>query len=434
MKRKLPAWAAGLAVCACGALLATGVNGLTRDRIEQQAAAAASATQAGVLEAARFEAIDLEESRYGVDAAWAGLDENGQTVGYVGQATVTGYGGPIEVTAGLDMDGAITGVSVGGDAFDETPGLGARTREAAFTDQFRGRGMGVAIGSDGLEAVSGATISSRAVASGVNTVAGYLSAHPLGLIEESAASYEGETIDKTVQGFGGDVTVSVGLADDDSVEYLAIDTPNETDGLGKLASDQAFTGQFIGKHAPFVFGEDGIDAITGATVTSTAVINALNDIVPGGEAAPVAAVEAPAAPEAEPEPADAPETEAPEAETVDVSRFMRVRPASGEPAKAPAGAETDVSRFMRPRPAGVESAGENEAVEADDDVSRFMRPKPAVSNKDEAEPAEAPAGAETDVARFMRTRPATSDESAAEEASAEAEIDASRFMRVRPAA
>ena len=408
MKRKLPAWAAALGVCACGALLACGVNGLTKDRIEEQAAAAQDAARARVLEAQRFEPVALEESRYDMDAAWAALDEAGQTVGYVGQTTVTGFGGPVEVTAGVDMNGAITGVSVGGDAFDETPGLGALTREAAFTGQFAGRTAGVKLGEDGVEAVTGATISSRAVTSGVNAVAGYLSTYPLGLMEADAL-YEGETTSATVRGFGGDVTVTVGLAEDDSVEYLAIDTPNETDGLGKLASEKAFTGQFIGKRAPFVYGEDGIEAISGATVTSTAVINALNGLVPGGEAAPAGAPEAEATETQEVEITEAPESEPvvePTAETAtDASRLMRARPAATANVETAAETATDVSRLMRAKPAISEIVETGEAeTETATDISRLMRIKPAISEI--AETGEAKPEPETDAARLMRARPA----------------------------
>lgn len=37
-----------------------------------------------------------------------------------------------------------------------------------------------------------------------------------------------------------------------------------------------FTSQFIGKSAPLTLG-DGIDAISGATITSTAVVDAANE-------------------------------------------------------------------------------------------------------------------------------------------------------------
>ena len=62
----------------------------------------------------------------------------------------------------------------------------------------------------------------------------------------------------------------------DTVRGLTVDTPNETEGLGKRASDAEFTEQFIGKSGPFTFGENGIEALSGATVTSNAALKAIN--------------------------------------------------------------------------------------------------------------------------------------------------------------
>ena len=81
------------------------------------------------------------------------------------------------------------------------------------------------------------------------------------------------------------MTVNVGLADDGTIEYLAIDTPDETPGIGtNVSEDSAFLGQFIGKSGPFTFGEDGIEALAGATVTSQAALDALNSLYEGGAA------------------------------------------------------------------------------------------------------------------------------------------------------
>ena len=88
----------------------------------------------------------------------------------------------------------------------------------------------------------------------------------------------------TEQGFGGDVTAHVVL-NGNTVQELTIDTPNETEGLGKRASDAEFTEQFIGKEGPFTFGENGIEALSGATVTSTAALKAINKAITGEDAA-----------------------------------------------------------------------------------------------------------------------------------------------------
>ena len=63
------------------------------------------------------------------------------------------------------------------------------------------------------------------------------------------------------------------------VKSLTIDTPDETPGLGtKVSEEKSFADQFIGKKGPFEFGKDGIEALTGATVTSQAALDALNSL------------------------------------------------------------------------------------------------------------------------------------------------------------
>jgi len=115
-------------------------------------------------------------------------------------------------------------------------------------------------------------------AAGVEVSADLTAAKP----EEAAAS-DGSV---TEQGFGGDVTVRAVLGEDGTIQELVIETPNETEGLGKRASEAEFIEQFIGKAGPFAFGENGIEALSGATVTSTAALTAINKAAEGGTAAP----------------------------------------------------------------------------------------------------------------------------------------------------
>ncbi|MBQ8160177.1 MAG: FMN-binding protein, partial [Clostridia bacterium] len=60
------------------------------------------------------------------------------------------------------------------------------------------------------------------------------------------------------------------------------ETAGETDGFGKRASEEEFTSQFIGKSGPFTYGE-GVDALSGATITSNAVLEALNGLLTEAE-------------------------------------------------------------------------------------------------------------------------------------------------------
>lgn len=84
-------------------------------------------------------------------------------------------------------------------------------------------------------------------------------------------------------GCGGDVTVSVGITTDGEVKGIEFLTLNETAGLGMNASKPEWKGQFADKKVEqFSVTKSGstsdeeIDAISGATITSNAVTNAVN--------------------------------------------------------------------------------------------------------------------------------------------------------------
>ena len=209
-----------------------------------------------------------------------------ETAGTAVEETVQGFGGEVTVKATLDGKTVKT-LSI--DTPNETPGLGQKASEEAFTSQFIGKEGPVTYGENGVEAITGATVTSNAVLEGLNkafpaeTVAEPAAEEPAAE-EKAAEPAAGTEIEKSEQGFGGEVTVKATL-DGTTVKALSIDTPNETPGLGQKASEEAFTSQFIGQEGPFTYGENGVEAITGATVTSNAVLKALNQAFPGAEPA-----------------------------------------------------------------------------------------------------------------------------------------------------
>ena len=209
------------------------------------------------------------------------------------EATEQGFGG--NVTANISVvDGKIRTLTI--DTPDETEGLGKRASDAEFTDQFVGKDGLFAFGQDGISALSGATVTSNAALKAINRAytiavtgeepaeaepekteetAAETEEKPAEETEKEPSEAAGDAIEATEQGFGGDVTVHLTL-DGDKIQALTIDTPDETAGLGQRASEAEFTDQFIGKSAPFAYGEDGIEALSGATVTSNAVLKAIN--------------------------------------------------------------------------------------------------------------------------------------------------------------
>lgn len=101
----------------------------------------------------------------------AALDENGNVIGHVVVNTAKGYGGDISVMTGVDADGKVTGVNILSHA--ETAGLGAKVAEQSFRDRFIGLIGGITVskdkaGENSIDAITGATITSRAVTEAVN--------------------------------------------------------------------------------------------------------------------------------------------------------------------------------------------------------------------------------------------------------------------------
>ena len=262
-------------ICLVSALLLASFNLLTKDPIQQNSQRAAEETRTRMLPiASSFEAMEVTEGS-NMDSVYQGLDASGEPVGYVIQTTVNGYGGEVVVTLGMDMDGVITGVDVGGENFSETPGLGALAKEPEFTQQYIGKKVPLTLvkgnepkGENTIDAISGATRTSSAVNGGINLAGKYI----------SDLSGGGSPNTASAQGFGGPVAVTLELDASGAISSITIgdDYFNETEGYGKKALEDSFSSQFIGMKPPLALSD--IDAISGATVTSTAVVNAINTV------------------------------------------------------------------------------------------------------------------------------------------------------------
>ena len=167
------------------------VNEMTKDRIAEQEAAAKEAayrevypeavsivtddaavaakvaSSAELLKENGFESIVISE-------AGLALDASGKPLGYVMTVTTKkGYGGAITMTMGYRLDGAITGIAFV--TLNKTPGFGMKADEAAFKDQFIGKNafelVYVKTGAteeNEIDAISGATVTTKAVTGAVN--------------------------------------------------------------------------------------------------------------------------------------------------------------------------------------------------------------------------------------------------------------------------
>ena len=153
-------------------LLLSLCNYVTKDKIAALAVEAENEAMTKTLPAAKeFVAMDYEGDSL-VTAVYEGKSENGDTAGYCVKAEPTGYGGVISMIVGVDVNGTVTGVDIVD--MDETPGLGAKADSDEFTDRYTGKTAGIKVNKSGvpadneISAISGATITSKAVTEGVN--------------------------------------------------------------------------------------------------------------------------------------------------------------------------------------------------------------------------------------------------------------------------
>ncbi len=151
-------------------------NNLTKDKIAELQKKTEEEAQSSVLKAAES---FTDEKKYmmflsdsTVTSVLKGTDKNGETVGYCVKAEPSGYGGKISMMIGLDTDFNVTGIKI--TSMSETPGLGAKA-DSGWIDQFKGKSGGLEVvktgnaGDSQINAISGATITSKAVTSGVNS-------------------------------------------------------------------------------------------------------------------------------------------------------------------------------------------------------------------------------------------------------------------------
>lgn len=169
-----------LLVCVIAALALAVTNEFTKGQIAFQREKASKEARMAILPSAEsFEPIDEEVFKEIVSKndkiaeVFVGL-KGGSVIGYTFKTLPSGYGGTVEIMTGINMDGKITGVRVGN--HQETPGLGANAALPSFYNQYENKSIDTEIEvtktkpteDNQIQAISGATITSDAVTSGVN--------------------------------------------------------------------------------------------------------------------------------------------------------------------------------------------------------------------------------------------------------------------------
>ncbi|MGD9567461.1 MAG: FMN-binding protein [Sedimentibacter sp.] len=168
--------------------------------------------------------------------------------------TAKGFGGDVTVYIVMDGD-KIASVQAKGP--DETQGIGSNA-----IDQLPAKI--VEANSADVDVVAGATYTSKAIIEAVKTALASNSAS-----EEPAAEAPEGALTGKAEGFGGDVTVTV-VMDGDKIASVDVKGPDETQGIGSNAIDQ-LPAKIVEANST------DVDVIAGATYTSKAIIEAVNN-------------------------------------------------------------------------------------------------------------------------------------------------------------
>lgn len=144
-------------------------NSITKDKIAENIRLQQDQAKQEVCSFAD-EFIDLNYEKGNVKAVFSAMD--GETLcGWCVNVVPSGYGGAIDMMVGITKDFKVSGVKVISNS--ETAGLGAKCTEDTFRSQFEGKDDTVKVIKNGtpkddeIVAITGATITSKAVTSGV---------------------------------------------------------------------------------------------------------------------------------------------------------------------------------------------------------------------------------------------------------------------------
>lgn len=95
----------------------------------------------------------------------------------------------------------------------------------------------------------------------------------------------GMVVTAKAKGYGGDMTVMVAFTADGTIKRIKVTEQAETKGIGsKVADDAAYWSRYEGLPARQLVLNEDVDAVTGATKSSRALLEAVNAAVKAYEA------------------------------------------------------------------------------------------------------------------------------------------------------
>lgn len=151
-------------ITACVALMLGAINAVTADKIEENRIAEfMEAVDVIFPESDSIHQLDIAVESP-VDVVYE-VNKNNELIGYCIKVLANGFDGEIDLIVGVDISGTILGVKIV--SHSETPGLGSRVADDEYLESYVGL-SGTVKFKNGIDAVAGATVTSKAVLSGVN--------------------------------------------------------------------------------------------------------------------------------------------------------------------------------------------------------------------------------------------------------------------------
>ena len=155
-------------ICVATSLLLGLVYSITENPIAENRMRKTAEAKQAVLPAEEY----IAQAYTGTDISIVGMERainGGAQIGWIVQVTASGFGGAIDMVVGIDTDGLVRGISIIN--MSETSGLGSNADNDSFKNQFFGLGGQFSVNKDGgsIQALTGATVTSRAVTDAVNS-------------------------------------------------------------------------------------------------------------------------------------------------------------------------------------------------------------------------------------------------------------------------
>ncbi|MFQ5866596.1 MAG: RnfABCDGE type electron transport complex subunit G [bacterium] len=246
----------------------------TKPRIDAYAVQQARKARKEVLP----EAVEFELVSIGEQDCFIGYDEKRERVGVTIETKIQGYAGTIEMIMGFNMKGEIAGLKILNQI--ETPGLGSKIMEDWFSKQF------IKLKEEDLnfrkedpkgkiEAITAATISSRAVLEGAKKLFGLYGDFLIYIEKIEILKYVGDgNYTGEGRGFSGPIRVGVTVQNHRIVKIIILEQQEVVEYWSKVRvkmPQEILEKQNI-----------DVDVVSGATYSSKGLIEAVTNALEKG--------------------------------------------------------------------------------------------------------------------------------------------------------